>query len=375
MRVRNGYALQKVCVPSPPVLEYADKPGTRKMKIEPPGIATAIGSFPHRETGAICDRILAKLPSMPCWPQLQKRDFKEQMYVQASEGLPCAVVDEENERIYFDTSGDIYPALEECLTHVIADDVEHFGISEDYAAGLHEMVRKLGGKKPDGLRWVKGQTVGPVSLGLTVTDQTRRAIIYNDELFEAINKCCVMKARWQVRTLKSVHPEVVIFIDEPYLSSFGSAYINIQRDQVVGLLTEIIDAVHGEGAVAGVHCCGNTDWSLLMDTPIDIINFDAHGYFEGMALYPEKLGAFLEGGGVLAWGIVPTSEEIAGLSHEDLLKEMEKKVDVLEKKGVDRGLLAANRIITPSCGTGTLSVELSERVLDVTDLLSKTIQS
>ena len=184
-----------------------------------------------------------------------------------------------------------------------------------------------------------------------------------------------MKARWQVRTLKSVHPEVVIFIDEPYLSSFGSAYINVQRDQVVSLLTEIIEAVHGEGALAGVHCCGNTDWTLLMDTPIDIINFDAHGYFEGMALYPEKLSAFLERGGVLAWGIVPTSEEIASLSHEELMREMDGKIAVLEKKGVNRDLLLANRIVTPSCGTGTLTVELADKVLEVTDLLSRTIQS
>ncbi|MDP8246773.1 MAG: hypothetical protein P9M00_01410 [Candidatus Tritonobacter lacicola] len=345
------------------------------MRLKAAGTATAIGSFPHDDAAALCGLILQKLPAIPCWPQLPKRAFKEQMYVQASEGLPCVVIDEEKEKIYFDTSGDIYPELEKCLTHVISEDVDYFAISEGYAAGLHEMVRLLENKKPDTITWVKGQTVGPVSLGLTVTDQAKRSIIYNDELFEAITKCCVMKARWQIRKLKSVHPHVIIFIDEPYLSSFGSAYINIQRDQVIGLLTEIIEAVHDEGALAGVHCCGNTDWSLLMDTPIDIINFDAYGYFEGITLYPEKLGDFLEKGGVLAWGIVPTSDAIATCSHDGLLEEIKKKMAALEKKGVEKELLLSNCLITPSCGTGTLSVDLADRVLNVTARLSESFRS
>ena len=73
------------------------------MKLQASGVATAIGSFPHQDPVAICTLVLQKLPVIPCWPQLPKRAFKEQMYVQASEGLTCVVVDEEKEKIFFDT--------------------------------------------------------------------------------------------------------------------------------------------------------------------------------------------------------------------------------------------------------------------------------
>ena len=47
------------------------------------------------------------------------------------------------------------------------------------------------------------------------------------------------------------------------------------RDDTVAKLGEVIEAVHAEGALAGVHCCGNTEWSILIDAGVDIINFDA----------------------------------------------------------------------------------------------------
>ena len=52
---------------------------------------------------------------------------------------------------------------------------------------------------------------------------------------------------------------------------------------MVAKLGEVIEAVHGEGALAGVHCCGNTEWSILMDAGVDIMNFDAFDYGETIA--------------------------------------------------------------------------------------------
>ncbi len=85
-----------------------------------------------------------------------------------------------------------------------------------------------------------------------------------------------MKCRWQIQKFKPYADKIICFIDEPILSAFGSStYVSVKREDVVALIGEVVEAVHAEGAMAGVHCCGNTDWSILIDAGVDIINFDA----------------------------------------------------------------------------------------------------
>ncbi len=76
------------------------------------------------------------------------------------------------------------------------------------------------------------------------------------------------------------------------------------------MLDEVFTAIHAEEALAGVHCCGNTDWSVLLATQVDILNLDAYNYLEYLALFPMELREFLDRGGVVAWGIVPNNDEI-----------------------------------------------------------------
>ena len=205
-----------------------------------------------------------------------------------------------------------------------------------------------------------------------ITDQQKRAVLYNEEVFDTVLKSLVMKTRWQIRQLQRLWPKIIIFVDEPYLSSFGSAFINLTREQVLHYLGDIFEAVHQEGAIAGVHCCGNTDWSILMETEVDIINFDAYEYFQGMTLYIDELKNFLKRGGFLAWGIIPTSEQIEKDNSQSLYENFTGKVDELVGRGISRKTLLNQSLITPSCGMGTMKVPQAVRVLtllsEVSDL-------
>jgi len=337
-------------------------------------LPTAVGSFPHRDPGEALDLILSHLPEIPVWPQLPNRGFRENMYVQFAECLPAAVFDEAGGRLFFDTAGDIYPALEGFLERVVLEDVEYFAVTPEFAAGLHALMERMRRARPGTLRWLKGQVTGPISFGLTITDEAKRAILYHDQLYEAVLKGCVMTARWQARTLKGAHPDVIVFVDEPYLSAFGSAFINIPREQVVANLTEVVEGIHREGGLAGVHCCGNTDWSILMETPVDILNFDAYEYLQGMTLYSDALGRFVGRGGVLAWGIVPSSEAVLGESVESLAAGFEEAVQQLARKGIDRDQLLEQSLLTPSCGVGGRSPEIAARVLAVVAGLSHAVR-
>ena len=77
------------------------------MNFDPHCKATAIGSFPHTDPEIVCNLVLSTIPEIPIWPQLPNTDFREQMEIQYSEGLPCVIIDDIKQRMYFDTSGDV----------------------------------------------------------------------------------------------------------------------------------------------------------------------------------------------------------------------------------------------------------------------------
>ncbi len=336
-----------------------------KMAFSPCCLPAAVGSLPHLNPQDAVDLMLKHIPEIPVWPQLPKSGYLESMYIQFSGGMPFVQLDSSRERMYMDISGDIYGELEKFYTRVIEDDLEYFAIQSEYAHGLEAFIDRLWRQKPNSLKWIKGQITGPISFGLMITDQRKRSILYHEEVFDAVLKSLVLKTRWQVRNLKRLWDKIIIFIDEPYLSSFGSAFINLTREQALQYLGEVIDAIHQEGGLAGVHCCGNTDWSILMETQLDIINFDAYEYFQGMTLYIDQLKAFFKREGVLAWGIVPTSDQIEKESVESLLNNLYSKIDELSGRGIPKKMILSQSLITPSCGMGTLKYEQAERVLQM----------
>ncbi|MCB4791224.1 MAG: methionine synthase [Elusimicrobia bacterium] len=328
------------------------------------GTITAIGSWPHKDVEKITDIIIANFKDMPVWPQLPKTGFLENMYVQYSEGLPCIVTDAENEKIYFDTSKDIFAPIQTVYENYISENYDYFAISEQYAKGLYAFKKKIGAKGKIPL--VKGQVLGPVSLGLSLTDENKRLILYNEQLSDAVLKACICKAAWQAKYLKDIAEKVVIFLDEPYLVSFGSAYVSLSREQVIKMLNEVIDKLHELDVITGIHCCGNTDWSILMDSNVDIINFDAYDYSGSILLYPEKTEKFLSKEKYFAWGIVPTAEDKTfSQTPERLFEKLKSAQDKLASTGVNKQNISEKTILTPACGTGSLSEKAAEKVIEL----------
>jgi len=327
---------------------------------------TATGSFPHNDDLGLSEWLVANL-DIPCWPQLPRRDFRERMYVQYSAGMPAVKLDLANEKIYFDTTGDFSDQLEEFYGRYLADDVEAFALDPGYAAGFFTMLDILNAN-PGGV--AKGQITGPISFGLTVTDQDRRASLYNDLLADAITKHTALAARWQARKLLSVRPQAVIFVDEPYMASFGSAYISLSRERAISILDEVFNAIHQEGALVGVHCCANTDWSVLMATTADILNLDAYGYLANLALYPVEMADFLDRGGLIDWGIVPNNRMIYRLTPADLAGQLWDGLEMIVARAQARGVeitlekLVRQSLITTSCGLGPATVPVADRAME-----------
>lgn len=348
------------------------------MSFKPKFLSTAVGSMPFADPVYAIDISLSTL-DVPTWPQLSHFGLNEQMEIQFSEGMPRIIIDREKSRMYFDTSGDYTEEFAEFYeAYIVAMDPDDgngdcsaMAISPDFSKGIYALekrLKKMGKKLP----FIKVQTTGPISFALTIVDENKRAIYYNEEFRDVIVKALAMKCRWQIQKFRNFAEKVICFIDEPILSAFGSStYLTVKREDVVELLKEVIDAVHSDNAIAGIHCCGNTEWSILIDAGVDIVNFDAFEYGETIGIYPESVKTHLERSGILAWGIVPTSPAIREQTVESLEVQFEKVINNLAAKGINKQLIMEQAIITPSCGTGSMEIADAEKVFEMTAALTK----
>ncbi len=330
--------------------------------------ATAIGSFPHLNAEEACELVSRMLPELPCWPQLPKLSFVEEMCVQYAEGMPFFRLQPEQKRFYLETceEGEV---LESLYDRYQKKDFSGTSVSERFAVGLYTMRRHFPAFPK--LRAVKGQIVGPVTMAGNLKDSQGVAAFHDPTVFDAIIKHLCLKARWQINFLSDFNVPVILFADEPYLSCLGAAFATIEKDSVIKSLRETFDSIKDAGAIAGIHCCGNTDWSMVLATGVEVLSFDAFFFMDRVLGYYQELKNFLEGGGILSWGIVPTtSEALRDVTLEVLMKKMEEGISHLSQKGMDREFVLERSIITPSCGTGTLTIAESEKVMDLNYQLS-----
>ncbi len=335
-------------------------------KIEFGCLPTAIGSMPHTNPGEACSIIMKCLPDIPVWPQLPQRSPKENMIIQFSEGFPGVVID--GDKIHIEPSADFESELEQVHIDCEQDNAREYGISTEYAAGLHAFLSKATGSKI-----VKGQVTGPITWGLRVTSQDGLGILYDDTLAETAAKFLRLKASWQENILRGISPNTIIFVDEPYLVSLGSVFTPIPEEKVPVLLEEVFRGIKG---TKGLHCCGNTNWSVLLDTKIDILSFDAYNYASSLSTHSDKVKSFLEGGGSIAWGIVPNEEEaLAKESLSGLRDRLEEAMAPFTRDGVKFRQLIAQGLITPSCGLESLSPEAASLALELTAKLSHDLRS
>ncbi|MFH1230608.1 MAG: methionine synthase [Planctomycetota bacterium] len=326
-------------------------------------LPTGIGSFPHTDAKESTGLVLKYFDKIPFWPQLPQRSFLEGMATQFSEGLPNFIINPEKKTFYIDTEiSQLDKGVTAFYEKYLAGDLSNFAISKEYAAGFYEIIHQVKSKRlaPS---YIKGQITGPVTFGALITDESGKAIMHHPLLSDVLIKCLIMKARWQIKSITNLGLKSIIFLDEPYLMGYGSAYIPLTREIVVKQLTEVINEIHKEDVLVGIHCCGNTDWSVILETPIDILNFDAFGFMDKLLLYSDKLNEYINRGGIIAWGIVPSIMMDNAPSVEDMVSRLKNGIETMAKRGVDKERLIKQSILTPSCGLGGLSETQAEERL------------
>jgi len=352
------------------------------QKIEAKGLPTLIGSLPAANHEQALDWILASTPEIPLWPQLPVFP-RERMLNQFNEGLPGIV--ETDERTYFDVTSDtfadeqlaFYEEYLKILEHPEALLDSRFKTSIDRAAGIYLLAEKAGEIK-NNLTAVKGQVTGPFTMLTGISDRDKKLGYYNQTFRDIVVKGIAMKASWQVCYLKDAYDvPILLFIDEPALAGLGSSsFISVSLDDIAQDLNEVTGAIHAAGGLAGVHVCANTDWNILLNSAIDILSFDAYSFFDKFLTCKKQIHKFLEQGSLLAWGIVPTAEPeyILQETCASLVSRWEKQATQLSGEKWDATSLLKQAIITPSCGTGSLSQDLAKKVLRMTKEVSAALR-
>ena len=344
--------------------------------------ALAIGSLPHNTVESAMEVVKKDFSEIPFYPQLSNINRNEDMTIQFLEGLPSFLpsnesfeIDTESEKFFEDLES-FFTDYEEIIADTDTEILEKYAISKEFSSTFPEFEKIIKNTKP---QYAKAQIIGPFTLAAMLTDQNGINAIFDETLREIVVKLLTLKVLWQIKHIKQANPTTIpiIFMDEPTLSQLGtSAYLTISEKDVVDMLAEISEIIHQNGGISAIHCCGKCDWTNLIKAKADIINFDAFAFSEHLGLFAQEIDKFLQDGGKLAWGLVPTLdvEALKNITLADLIKDFGQGIKYLTNKGIDEKLIIDNSLITSSCGAGSLSVELAQKAMDLVFELSNELR-
>jgi methionine synthase II (cobalamin-independent) len=314
------------------------------------GVATGIGSLPHTDARAAAALVLRCLPEMPAAPQLPRRSSREQVVAQWAAGIPEVRVEADGSltRVHGD--------LDQPVVAVFDPDA-HGGL-----LAFHEVAAR----QPIAPRRVKVQVTGPLTLGVALMSAgvSRRVAFARGA--QAARAWALAVEELVRRHLPATDP--VLFFDEPSLVLWRDGDGPLEREDATDVLS---GALAAPTCVTGVHVCGSGPVRIALDAGPDIVGVDvasvvledAHG-----------IARFLDGGGWVAWGAVPTDRPIGESSHA-LWRELVDLWCELSRRGCDAMRLRCQALITPACGLAghgpsqaeramTLARELGNRVMD-----------
>ena len=300
-------------------------------------LTTAMAVMPHKDVHRALQVALSL--DIPFWPQLPRHNYYEDMYVQASEHFPGILLDMEKRTLRF-SMDKFVGELEEAMAHF--DEPGYFDISDAYSVVYKRFLELDLRDRPA----IRGQLEGPISFGLNVKDQDDRPILFDDTVRAFMVEFMARRVNVQLNRLKKLNSNAFMFVDEPglqFLFSAMAGYGDQAARQDMEIFFSLIERPRG------VHLCGNPDWDFLLNQDLDILSMDIYSNAEVFQSYAGSIRRFLDRGGVLAWGIVPTNFEPF---EKESIPTLENKIEdvwhALVSKGIDLNLLLSRSLLSPA---------------------------
>lgn len=300
-------------------------------------LTTAMAVMPHTDVDRALETALTM--DIPFWPQLPRLNYHEDMYVQAAEHFPGILLSMEKRTLRFSMEK-FLSELEDIMNRF--DSPEIFDISKTFSAVYHRFLDLDLSDRPA----IRGQLEGPISFGFNVADENDRPILFDDTVRPFLFEFMARRVNVQLARLKEKNADAFMYIDEPglqFLFSAMSGYGDIQAKTDMEMFFSLIDRPRG------VHLCGNPDWDFLLNLDMEILSLDLYTNHDVFSSYAPAIKRFLEKGGVLSWGIVPTNiEPFEKESMDSLERLLTQSWQKLWDKGIDRDLMLDRSLLSPA---------------------------
>jgi hypothetical protein len=318
----------------------------------PRGLAASIGSLPHVDPRAAATFVLERHPRLPAAPSLPNRSGVERMIAQAAWGIAGVRVLPDGSLDIADTALDPRAPL------------TSLGIDGEPFVALRAFLGAVAGRRTP----IKLQLTGPVTLGLALVNAgvpARRA-------FAVAGSAVRARARTLVAAAQETAPmaPLVVFIDEPGLAAAMHPGFPLDPNRTIDLVSSALATIEPH-AITGLHCCGPADWRVVLQAGPQILSLPIEA---GAAEHAGAVGSFLEQGGWLAWGAVPTTGPLG--SHPDRLwQRLSAEWCGLTQAGCDPVLLRDHAMITPACGLAGHGEEQADLVLSLTNQVARRLET
>ena len=290
------------------------------------GTASGIGSLPHRNAREAAEFALRITPELPCIPTLPKLSPAEGMIAQAVVGIRGISVGQ-------------YGSLLVDADRIDPDEMVTTDFDHGAYTGLRAFLEVAHGYEGP----IKWQFTGPVTLGLALL----RAGVPARLAFEVAKKTVRTHVANIHQLLQSTFPQSlqVVFIDEPDLALLMDESFPIAPEPAVDLISGALAIIEG-GATMGLHSCSSVDPSILTAAGPAILSLPVSSRLVDHA---GALSEFLDRGGVIAWGVVPTNGPVMA-SAERSWKRLASLWCELVQAGCDAMRLRQQSLVTPACG-------------------------
>jgi hypothetical protein len=307
------------------------------MKLEGNCQTTAMGIMPHTDVDKALE--LALSLDIPFWPQLPKVNFFEDMYAQISQHFPGIILDTEKRAVRFSIDK-FYEDFEEYMPHW--EEEEFFRLTPDFSAVFHRFLEL----DLSSYKYIRGQSIGPVSYGLKILDESNKPMIYYDEVRQIVFDFVAKKLRAQINEMLEIHPGAFAWVDEPGLEMIFMAMTGYSSERAAEDYRAFLEFFPGP---KGVHLCGNPDWSFLLNLELDVLSLDVLARGHIFSRYSDEIKKFLNRGGIISWGITPTlTEEYESESVKSMIEMIDSLWTSLGEAGIARDQLLQQAWFAPA---------------------------